>query len=152
MMKEDKRVPLKIKIADQAKRIEELEIELRELSDKRFTADDLKCPFPADFKAFCDLSKPGEAFCKHTRKFTDLIYEQAERIKELEDGITSMNNEWVKIRRALEARIRELNRKRAAARIMLIAARAAVKHYGLTNEEVLTKIIEVLEEEKLSKP
>ena len=36
------------------------------------------------------------------------IAEQAKYIKELEDGITSMNNKCVEIRRALESRIEEL--------------------------------------------
>ena len=36
------------------------------------------------------------------------IAEQAKYIKELEDGITSMNNKCVEIRRALESRIEKL--------------------------------------------
>jgi len=65
-------------------RIKELETELKELRDKRFTIDDLRCPFPSDFKNLCDIA--DYARCKHTDKLTDLAYEQTERIKELEAG------------------------------------------------------------------
>ena len=74
-----------------------------------------------------------------------LVAQKNKRIKDLEDGIEKMNNTWVKIRRKLVSRIRELDRKRAGARIMLIAARVAVVKGGEANEEVITKIIDELE-------
>jgi len=44
-----------------------------------------------------------------------------------------------------DERVKQLDRKRASARIMLIAARSAIAQGGEANEEVLTKIIKELE-------